>query len=219
METIRLLLVDDHKILRQSLSILLDKVSEIEVVGQAEDGRQAVELVESLNPDVVLMDIAMPFLNGIEATRKIKKKHPEVKVLILSMYSDELYINKLLRAGASGYILKDAFKRELVSAIHSVSHGQSYLSPTITRKLIEDYVRLSRETPEDSSYVNLTNREREIFQLMTENRSNREIGEILNISPKTVKNHRANIMGKLNLHSQHDVLKFAQSILLVNVEP
>lgn len=218
MQTIRILLADDHKILRQSLTLLLDHESGLEVVGQAQDGLQIVDLVDEFRPDLVLMDIAMPHLNGIEATRRIKKKFPEVKVLILSMYSDDRYLTQVFRAGASGYVLKDASKDELISAIKLISSGESYLSPRISRKLIDDYIRLSDSASEESNYSRLTNREREIFQLMSENRSSREIGKILNISPKTVKNHRANIMEKLNLHSQGEVLKYAISFGFVDLD-
>ncbi|MBW1710695.1 MAG: response regulator transcription factor [Deltaproteobacteria bacterium] len=214
----RLLIADDHSILRQSIALLLSKESDLEVVGQAGDGGQTMDLVECLKPDIVLMDIAMPRLNGIEATRRIRKKHPEVKVLILSMHSEDRYIRQLLRAGASGYMLKDASKKELVTAIRSVVQGESYLSPAVTRKLIDDYVRITDEITDSSTYHRLTNREREIFQLMTENRLNREIGVVLKISPKTVKNHRAKIMEKLNLHSQRDVLKYARNMDLIDFE-
>jgi len=217
LKSIRLLLADDHNILRQSLSVLLDKEPELEVVGQAEHGAQVLDLVENLMPDVVIMDIAMPRLNGIEATRRIRKKHPGVKVLVLSMHSDRLYISQLLRAGAAGYVLKEASKTELIKAIHAVTQGQSYLSPAIARKLIDDYVHMSEERPETSPYSRLTNREREILQLMAENKSNREIGQALNISPKTVKNHRAKIMEKLNLHSQRDVLDYARRTGLIDL--
>lgn len=218
MEKIRLLLADDHNVLRQSLTLLLGKETDFEVVGQAEDGIQAVQMAEELQPNVVLMDISMPHLNGIEATRRIKQKSPDIKVLVLTMYSDERYISQVLRAGASGYLLKDASKEELLSAIHSVTRGESYLSPRISRKLIDDYVRISDDPLEDSAYSLLTNREREIFQLMTENRSSREIGEMLSISPKTVKNHRGNIMEKLDLHSQREVLKYALGLGLIDVD-
>lgn len=218
MKQIQILLADDHNILRQSLSLLLSKEDEFDVIGEAEDGIQAVELAEKLNPQVVLMDIAMPHLNGIEATRRIKRKHPDIKILVLTMHSDERYISQVLRAGASGYLLKDASKDELITAIKTVNRGESYLSPSISRKLIDDYIRISDDDLEDSTYSRLTNREREIFQLMTENRSSREIGEILAISPKTVKNHRANIMEKLDLHSQRDVLKYALSLGLIEAD-
>ncbi len=219
MKTIRLLVADDHKLLRQSLSVLLDKESGIEVVGQAADGGQALDLVASLRPDIVLMDIAMPRLNGIEATRRIKAKYPDMKVLILSMHDDDRYISRLFRAGAAGYVLKDASKQELLMAIQAVNEGQSYLSPVIARKLIDGYVQASKGRPELYAYLHLTNREREIFQLMIEEKSNRQIGEILHISPKTAKNHRANIMNKLNLHSQREVIEYAKATGLPGPKP
>jgi len=211
------LLADDHNVLRQSLSVLIANERGFEVVGQAADGLQVIDLVEELRPDLVLMDIAMPHLNGIEATRRIKKKYPDIKILILSMYSDDRYMTQVFRAGASGYILKDATKEELFTAIRTVSQGESYLSPRISKKLIDDYIRLRDDGTEELYYSHLTNRQREIFQLMAENRSSREIGKILSISPKTVKNHRTNIMEKLDLHSQGDVLKYALRIGLIDV--
>jgi len=216
--TIRILLADDHTVLRQSLAVLIEKESDLKVIGQAADGTQVVDFVDKTQPDLVLMDIAMPNLNGIEAASRIKKKYPEVKVLVLSMHSDERYMIQAFRAGATGYILKDASKEELFNAIRAVSQGDSYLSPRISKKLIDDYIRLSDNSPDDPYYSHLTSRQREIFQLMAENRSTREIGKILSISPKTAQNHRTNIMEKLNLHSQSDVLKYALRIGLIKMD-
>jgi len=216
---IRIFLADDHNLLRQSLRVLLEKELGLAVVGEAEDGLKTLDQIEALEPDVVLMDIGMPHLDGLEATRRIKKKHPDVKVLILSMHGDDQYIGQALRAGASGYLLKDASKEELLLAIRSVNQGGSYLSPRLSRKLIDDYLRLSDRTAQDPYHDLLTDREREVFQLMAENRSSPEIGRILGISPKTVRNHRANLMEKLGLHSQSDVVMFALRHGLIPLEP
>ena len=218
MKPIRILLADDHSLLRQSLRVLLEMEPDLAVVGEAGDGLKTLDQVEALAPDVVLMDIAMPHLNGLEATRRLKKKCPEAKVIILSMHGDDQYIGQALRAGASGYLLKDASKEELILAIRSVHQGASYLSPRLSRRLIDDYLRLSDPAAPNPYHDLLTDREREILQLMAENRSSPEIARILGISPKTVRNHRANIMEKLGLHSQSDVVKYALRQGLIHLE-
>lgn len=218
MKPIRILLADDHSLLRQSLRVLLEMEPDLAVVGEAGDGLETLDQVEALAPDVVLMDIAMPHLNGLEATRRLNKKCPEAKVIILSMHGDDQYIGQALRAGASGYLLKDASKEELLLAIRSVHQGGSYLSPRLSKKLIDDFLRLSDPAAPNPYHDLLTDREREILQLMAENRSSPEIGRILSISPKTVRNHRANIMEKLGLHSQSDVVKYALRQGLIHLE-
>jgi two-component system response regulator NreC len=218
-QPIRIYLADDHKLLRQSLRVLLEKEPGLAIVGEAGDGLKTLDQVEALAPDVVLMDISMPHLDGLEATRRIKKRHPDVKVLILSMHGDDQYVGQALRAGASGYLLKDASKEELLLAIRAISQGGSYLSPRLSKMLIDDYLRLSDQTAEDPYHDLLTDREREVFQLMAENQSSPEIGRILGISPKTVRNHRANLMEKLGLHSQSDVVMFALRHGLIPLEP
>jgi len=218
-QPIRIFLADDHKLLRQSLRVLLEKEPGLAIVGEAGDGLKTLDQVEALAPDVVLMDISMPHLDGLEATRRIKKRHPDVKVLILSMHGDDQYVGQALRAGASGYLLKDASKDELLLAIRAISQGGSYLSPRLSKMLIDDYLRLSDQTAEDPYHDLLTDREREVFQLMAENQSSPEIGRILGISPKTVRNHRANLMEKLGLHSQSDVVMFALRHGLIPLEP
>lgn len=215
---IRIFLADDHSLLRQSLKVLLEMEPGLAVVGEAGDGHKTLDLVEALAPDVVLMDIAMPHLNGLEATRRLKKQRPEVKIIILSMHGDDQYIGQALRAGASGYLLKDASKEELLLAIRSVHQGGSYLSPRLSRRLIDDYLRLSDPAAQNPYHDLLTDREREVLQLMAENRPSPEIARILGISPKTVRNHRANIMEKLGLHSQSDVVKYALRQGLIHLE-
>ena len=205
---IRILLVDDHTILRDGLRALLESEPDLKVIGEAEEGRQAVTLACQHEPDVVLMDISMPLLNGLEATRQIKRQCPKVKVLILSMYDNEEYIRQALEAGAMGYILKDAASRELISAIRDVFRGEAVLSPAVTRLVIEDYLRWGGIRPvEDAD--GLSPREREVLQLIAEGHTNKQIAEILNISIKTVQAHRTSLMQKLDLHDRGELIKYA----------
>ena len=209
MNKIRVLLVEDHTIVRKGLRSLLDGEAGIEVIGEAEDGREAVEKVQQLLPDVVLMDIAMPGLNGLEATRQIKKRFPEVQVLILTMHANEEYIFQILRAGASGYVVKQVAPTELISAIRAAYRGESFLSPSISKKVIQEYIRQAEAMGEENSYDRLTDREREVLQLIAEGHSNREIAELLHISAKTVQTHRAHLMDKLDIHSTAELTQYA----------
>ena len=209
MARIRVLLAEDHTIVRKGLRSLLDDEADIQVIGEAEDGRQAVEEVERLLPDVVLMDITMPGLNGLEAARRIKKRFPEVKVLVLTMHANEEYIFQVLRAGASGYLVKQAAPAELVWAIQAIHRGDSFLSPSISRKVIEDYTRRAEATEVRDSFDRLTGREREILQLIAEGHTNREIAELLHLSAKTVETHRAHLMGKLDIHNVAELTQYA----------
>ena len=208
MGKIRILLADDHTILRDGIRSLLEDEPDMIVVGEAEDGHQAVKMACQLKPNVVLMDIAMPLLNGLEATRQIKRSCPTVKVLILSMHENEEYIRQVLAIGAMGYILKDAAARDLLNAIRSVNHGEAVLSPAITRLVIEDYLRWGDVQPM-ANVDGLSPREREVLQLIAEGYTNKQIAEILSISIKTVQSHRANLMGKLDLHNRGDLIKYA----------
>jgi two-component system response regulator NreC len=214
MRFIRVLLAEDHTIVRQGLRSLLDDEADIEIVGEAEDGQQAIELAQRLLPDVVLMDITMPVLNGLEATRQIKKSFPQVKVLVLTVHSTEEYIFQILRAGASGYVVKQAAVSELVQAIRTVYQGDSFLSPSISRQAIEEYGRRA-EAMEDK-YDRLTDREREVLQLIAEGRTNREIAQLLHVTVKTVEAHRAHVMDKLNLHSTAELTKYALRKGIIN---
>ncbi len=209
MRKIRILLADDHTVMRAGLRALLERQSDIEVVGEADDGRQTVELAASLVPDVVVMDIGMPGLNGIEATRQIANKRPGAAVVILSMHSDETYVMRAMEAGARAYLLKDSAKADLLRAIQAVSQGKSFFSPKISRILAEDYVRLLKQKGGEDSYELLTGREREILQLLVEGKTNKEVATLLNVSLYTVETHRSHILQKLNLHSPTELVLYA----------
>lgn len=205
---IRILIADDHTLLRNGIRALLEDEQDIAIVGEAEDGREAVKLAGQLKPNVVLMDIAMPLLNGLEATRQIKREYPEISVLVLTMYDHEEYYRQMLEVGASGYIIKRAAASELVAAIRAVNNGEAVLSPAITRLLLEDY--LSRDARKAENEANtLSSREREVLQLIAEGKTSREIAEILNLSVKTVQSHRTSLMQKLDLHDRGDLIKYA----------
>jgi two-component system, NarL family, response regulator NreC len=209
MTKIHILLADDHTILRAGLKMMLNAQPDMEVVGEAPDGRQAITETQRLQPDIILMDITMPEMNGIEATRQIKKLVPESKILILTMHEHDEYVFQALRAGASGYMLKEAADTELISALHIIHSGQFYLSPMAQSVLVGDYLQRVRIGEEKDSYSSLTEREREILKLIAEGFTNNQIAERLVISPKTVDTHRTHIMDKLNLHSRAELVKYA----------
>ena len=209
MGQIRIVLADDHTIIRSGLRLLLEQQPSFKVVAEAEDGRQAVQLVSKHRPDVVILDIGMPQLNGIEATRQIVAQEPHPNVVILSMHSDESYVLRALKAGARAYILKNAAEADLIRAVHAVSEGKSFFSPVISKMLLEDYVRQVREKEVEDSYDLLTPREREILQLIAEGKTNKEIATVLGLSPHTIETHRGNILEKLNLHSVPELILYA----------
>lgn len=209
MNKVRVLLAEDHTIVRQGLESLLRSEPDIEVVGEAINGQEALQKVERLCPDVVLMDISMPLLNGLEATRRIQQQFPKVKVLILSVHANEEHVLQALQAGASGYLLKDTAVSDLVSAIRAVHHGDFFLSPAISRTVIEAYLRGATAATETNSYSKLTDREREILQLIAEGYSTREIAQLLHISEKTVRAHRTNLMSKLDVHNTAELVRYA----------
>ncbi len=206
---IKILLADDHKITRQGLRSLLEKQADIKVVAEAEDGREAVSLARELHPDVVIMDVSMPDMNGMAATRQILGESQKIKVIALSMHSDTLFISEMLKSGASGYLLKDCAFEELREAIRTVIAGNIYLSPAISDVVVDDYLyRLSKTSSSDSGEV-LTDRELEVLQLMAEGKSTKQIALQLYISVKTVETHRRQIMNKLNLHTVAELTKYA----------
>jgi len=216
MSMIRVLLADDHRILREGIRALIEDQDDMQVVGEAEDGLAAVKKVAQLQPDVVVMDIAMPLLNGLEATRQIHRDYPRVRVLILTMHENEEYIRQVLAAGALGYVLKDAAARDLLGAIRSVYQGEAVLSPAITRLVIEDYLRWGDIRPEDTT-DGLTAREREVLQLIAEGYTNKEIAGILSLSVKTVQSHRTNLMNKLDLHDRGELIKYAIQKKIIDI--
>lgn len=206
--TIKVLLADDHKIVRDGLRTLLEKHADIAVLGEAEDGREALQLAGKLSPDVVVMDIAMPELNGIEATRQILSEHPGIKIVALSMHSDKRFVSEMLKAGASAYLLKDCAFEELIAAIRTIMKGKIYLSPGIAGVVLADYIRSDRKS-EPSVFSQLSDREREVLQLMAEGKTTKEVAAHLNVSIKTVETHRTNIMTKLDIHSIAELTKYA----------
>jgi two-component system response regulator NreC len=209
MKKISLLLAEDHTIVRQGLQALLKQSDHIEVIGQAEDGQTAVKKADEMRPDVVLMDISMPILNGIEATRQIKKKHPGTKVLILSMHPNEEYIYAALNAGASGYILKQDAHLDLMAAIEVVAKDEVFLSPSVSTKVVKDYLHKASELAPADRLEKLTSRERQILQLIAEGKTNKQIAGLFFISAKTVETHKANLKEKLGVRTIADLVKYA----------
>jgi len=209
MGRVRILLADDHIMVRQGLRKVLEEQRDWEVVAEAGNGREAVRLVEQHRPDVAILDVAMPQLNGIEATRQITKKNSGTRVLVLSMYPDEAYVTQILQAGATGYLLKDSADVDLIQAVSAVSIGKSFFSPAIARVMLDDYVRQLADKGIIDRYEALSGREREIFQLIAEGKTNKEIASLLSVSPSTVETHRAHIMEKLDLHSAAEIVLYA----------
>ena len=201
---IRILLADDHAVVRQGFKMILSSQPDMEIVGEAGNGREAVELAEQLKPDVVVMDVAMPELNGIEATRRLASSVPHTRVVALSMHKDNVYVREILRAGARGYLLKDSVAADLVSAVRAAAQGEGYLSPAVSNAVLDDY-RRHVTNPIDL----LSSREREVLQMLAEGKTNKEIAGVLNLSVYTVDAHRGRIMEKLNVHSINELVRFA----------
>ncbi|MDX1615968.1 MAG: response regulator transcription factor [Candidatus Promineifilaceae bacterium] len=217
-EKISLILADDHVVVRSGLRMLLDAQPDMEIVAEAETGKQAVDQVRDLKPDVILMDIQMPDMNGIEATEQIRKLAPDTAVLALTMHEDDQYFFEMLHAGASGYVPKRAAPDELLSAIRTVGRGEVFLYPSLASRLVQDYLKRTDLDEEPLIYDELTPREREVLTLIAEGLTNAEIAEELVISPKTVDRHRENIMRKLNMHSRIDLVKYALRMGLIELE-
>jgi two-component system, NarL family, response regulator NreC len=214
---VSVLLADDHPIVRQGLRHLLEMQTDFKVVGEASDGLEASQLAERYHPDVLVVDMMMPGLNGLEVTRQVRQRSPTTRIIVLSMHNNDAYVLQALKRGASGYVLKDSGPGEVVEAVKQVMLGQRYLSANLAENLIEMLLKQTGNLPKDP-YEELTNREREVFQLTAEGWNNSEIAERLCISPRTVEVHRANLMEKLGLHSQMDVLRFAIRRGLVSVD-
>jgi two-component system, NarL family, response regulator NreC len=212
----RVLLVDDHAIMREGLCMVLNAQPGFTVVGEAEDGHQALELVEKLRPDVVVMDIAMPNLNGAEATRQIKRRFPNVKVIILTMHEDERYLVRIVKAGAIGCVLKRSAATDLVAAVTAATRGESYFSPTMATMMLGGYRMHVAEAPDESDL--LTEREREVLQMVAEGKTSQEIADLLSISTKTVQTHRIHILRKLGVHDRTDLVKRAMHLGMISAE-
>ncbi len=207
MSKIRVMIVDDHSLVREGLTALLKYHDDVEVVGEAADGREAISAAEKLSPDVILMDIAMPGLGGLEATLEIKKRNPDIKVLVLSQYDDREYVSRFLKANVSGYILKRAVGGELITAIRAVAKGESYLHSSIAAKVIDGYIGKTVEVSDP--YESLTDREKQVLKLIAEGNTHKEIAEVLGISVKTAIAHHTNICDKLGIRSKAEIIKFA----------
>jgi two-component system, NarL family, response regulator NreC len=209
MTKLRILLADDHNLMRQGLRRIVEAQPGWEVVAEAANGRDAVREALETKPDIVVLDVAMPLLNGIEATRQITRRLPNTRVLILSMYSDEAYITQVLQAGAHGYLLKDSADTDLIGALTALAAGKSFFSPAVAKVMLDDYVRRLSEKGITDRFESLSEREREVFQLIAEGRSNKEIAELLSLSVSTVETHRARIMEKLDVHSTAEIVLYA----------
>lgn len=213
---IRIILADDHTIVRQGLARLLEDQPDLKVVGEAINGRIAVEKALALKPDVIIMDIAMPLMNGIEAAKRIRKHLPKTKILILSMYSHEHYIHELLETGISGYLLKDSSGRDIIKAVHAAMNDETFLSPSISKMVVDSYLSPRKVSSREERFKKLTNREREVFQLIAEGHSTRQIANMLYVSISTVKSHRSKIMEKLLIDSPVHLVHFAIQLGLVD---
>ena len=209
MSVIRILLADDHTVVRKGLRLLLESHPGFKVIAEAANGREAVSLSEAHTPDVVVLDVAMPLLNGIEAARQVSAKLPQTAIVFLSMHSDESYVLKALKSGAKAYLLKDSAEDDLINAIKAVTEGKAFFSPAISKMLVEDYMRQMREREVEDSYELLTTREREILQLFAEGKSVKEVAALLDLSLYTVETHRSNIFQKLDLHSVAELILYA----------
>ena len=215
---IEIVIADDHTIVRQGLRKLLEEEYSLKIPGEAMNGREAVRIVRKLKPQIVIMDIAMPVLNGIEAARQIKQSTLKTKVIILSMHDHTRYIRELLSIGVSGYLLKNAVSNDIIKAINAAVKGETFLSPSISNRVIEDYVGMNQKTFQDELYNTLTNREREVFQMMVEGFTTKKISEILCLSPSTIKSHRSNIMEKLQMENISKLIQYAIHLGIIDIQ-
>jgi DNA-binding NarL/FixJ family response regulator len=209
MNKLRILVADDHGVVRKGICLQLQQHAQFQVVGEAGDGREAVNLAETLKPDIIVMDIAMPNLNGIEATAQIVKNNPRIGVILLSMHSDDSYLSRALNAGARGYLVKETADADLPRAVEAAAQGKPFFSPAISKLLVEDYMRRLQQQGLNDSYDLLTAREKETLQLAAEGKTNKEIAKILDVGVSTVETHRSNVMQKLGLHSSVDIVLYA----------
>jgi len=209
MNKLRILVADDHGVVRKGICLQLQQHEQFQVVGEAGDGREAVQLAETLKPDIIVMDIAMPNLNGIDATEQIVKNRPQVGVILLSMHSDDSYLSRALNAGARGYLVKETADADLPRAVEVAAQGKPFFSPAISKLLVEDYVRRIQQQGLNDPYELLTVREKETLQLAAEGKTNKEIAKILDVGVSTVETHRFNVMQKLSLHSSADIVLYA----------
>jgi two-component system, NarL family, response regulator NreC len=206
---LRVLIADDHGVVRKGLRLLLEEFEEIEVVGEAANGREVVKLAAELSPEVILMDVAMPLLNGIEAAEQVRKVNGDVGIVMLTMHADESYVLRALNAGVKGYLLKESAEEDLLRAVKTVSQGKPFFSPAITQALLEDYMRVLKQEGLSDSFELLTGREKEVLQLLAEGKTNKEVAAILDVSLYTVESHRTNLMQKLNLHNTAEIVLYA----------
>jgi len=213
---IKIMIADDHTIVRQGLARLLEDQPDLKIVGQATNGRIAIEKAQELRPDVIIMDIAMPLMNGIEAAKRIRKDLPNTKILILSMYSHEHYIHELLETGISGYLLKDSSGRDIINAIHAAMKDETFLSPSISKKVVDTYLSPRKSLSREDRFKQLSNREREVFQLIAEGHSTRRIAEMLCVTISTIKSHKSKIMEKLGIYNPVHLIHFAIQLGLVD---
>ncbi len=218
MSKIRVMVVDDHAMVRQGICALLSAEPDVEVVGEAEDGPTAIAKSTQLQPDIVLMDIAMPKMNGLEATRQIKAQNPDIQVLAVTVHDSSEYFFRILEAGASGYVLKGSTSNELVSALRAVQRGGVFLDPLVAKKVVDDYLQQVKSGEEKVKYDGLSEREREVLTLIGEGRTNQEIAQMLTLSPNTVQTHRSRIMEKLNLHNRAQLMKYAMRKGLIDTD-
>ena len=216
MSKTRIIIADDHDVVRKGLTFLLERINQTEVVGEATDGHQAVELAEKLAPNVVILDVAMPLLNGIDAAAQILKRHPETAVILLSMHADEDYVIRGLNAGVKGYILKESVERDLPLALEAVGKQRHFFSSAISEVLLADFMRQLKHKHVHDSYDLLTEREKEVLQLLAEGKTNKDVACLLNLRPQTVETHRANLMQKLGLHSTADIILYAVSKRIIS---